>query len=78
MKFVRELFTEADNTTWDLGRLQWFVGTLVFFALSGWAYGWRGQTFDPVSWGTGLGAVLAAGGGMIWMKDKEHHDHKEN
>ena len=71
MKFISNMFTEADNVTWDLGRVQWFVGTVVFFALSAWAYGYKGQAFDPVSWGGGLAAVLAAGGGMIWMKSKE-------
>lgn len=71
MNFFKDLFTEADNQTWDLGRFQWLVGTVVFFSLSFWAYGFRGQAFDPVTWGAGFGAVLAAGGGMIWMKDKE-------
>ncbi len=65
------MFTEADGKTWDLGRMQWFVGTAVFFALSLWAYGWNNQPFDPVLWGTGFGAVLMAGGGMIWAKGKE-------
>lgn len=71
MKFIADLFTESDGKTWDLGRFQWFVGTIVFFALSIFAYTWKGQAFEPVTWGGGLAAVLAAGGGMIWMKGKE-------
>lgn len=71
MKFIRDVFTESDGTTWDLGRLQWFVGTIAFFALSGFAYVFKGQPFEPVTWGAGLAAVLAAGGGMVWMKSKE-------
>jgi hypothetical protein len=76
-KILFDCFTEADGKTWDLGRIQWFVGTLVFFGMTGWVYGYKGQMFDPAAFGTGLGLVLAAGGGMIWMKDKEkepHHD----
>lgn len=71
MKFIRDVFTEADGTTWDLGRFQWFVGTVVYFGLSGFAYVVKGQAFEPVTWGAGLAAVLAAGGGMVWMKSHE-------
>lgn len=71
MKFIRDVFTEADDATWDLGRFQWFVGTVVYFCLSGWAYIVKGQVFEPVTWGAGLAAVLAAGGGMVWMKSHE-------
>lgn len=71
MNLVKQLFTEADNTTWDVGRFQWAAGTVVFFLLSLFAYGYKGQPFDPVLWGTGFGAIMAAGGGMIWAKAKE-------
>lgn len=71
MNFILNLFTEADGKTWDLGRFQWFVGTVVFFGLSGWAYIFHGQAFDPVAWGGGLAAVLGSGGAMLWMKSKE-------
>jgi len=71
MSFVKNLFTEADGVTWDLGRLQWFVGTVVYFGLSGYVYVFKAQAFDPVAWGAGFAAVLAAGGGMVWMKSKE-------
>lgn len=71
MKFIRDVFTESDGTTWDLGRFQWFVGSVIFFTLSGWAYVIHGQAFDPVAWGAGFAATLAAGGGMILMKGKE-------
>ena len=68
---LKDLFTESDNETWDVGRLQWAVGTIVYFALSAYAYVWKGQPFDPIAWGTGFGAVMAGGGGMVWMKGKE-------
>lgn len=71
MKFIRDAFTESDGVTWDLGRFQWFVGTVVFFGLSAFAYIFKGQPFEPVTWGAGFAAVLAAGGGMVWMKSKE-------
>lgn len=71
MNFILNLFTEADGKTWDLGRFQWFIGTVIFFALSGWAYGIHKQVFDPVAWSAGFSASLLAGGGMLWAKSKE-------
>ena len=71
MKFVKECFTEADNETWDIGRVLWVMGTLTYIIVSAHA-GWlHPDHWDMQSFGVGLGAVLAAGGGMIWMKGKE-------
>lgn len=56
-----------DNHTLDMGRILWFLGAIVFFALSGFAI-FKGQAFDPVAWGTGFGAVLAGGGAALGMK----------
>ena len=61
------VFAGKDNNTLDLGRILWALGTLVYFALSIHSV-WHGTTFDPVAWGTGFGAVLAAGGAALWMK----------
>jgi hypothetical protein len=71
MKFVRDLFTEADGATWDLGRVQGTVGFVTFLALSVFSYGIKGDKFDPQTWGIGFGAVTAAYGAMILLKDKE-------
>jgi hypothetical protein len=71
MKFFRDLFTESDGTTWDLGRVQGTIAFATFLGLSIFAYAIKGQPFDPQAWGIGFGAVSAAYGAMIWMKDKE-------
>ncbi len=71
MALIKNLFTESDNATWDVGRFQWAAGTVVFFVLSLYAYIYKGQTFDPTTWGAGFGAVMASGGAMIWMKGRE-------
>lgn len=71
MKFVRDLFTESDGTTWDLGRL---IGTLAFLQYLGYglnAYVIRGQIFDAAACATGLTLMMAGYGGMILMKGKE-------
>lgn len=71
MKFIRDLFTESDNTTWDLGRVQGTIafGSVLFAML--WAYIVRGQNFDPQSVGIGIAALMAGYGGMIYLKGKE-------
>ena len=76
------IFAGRDNHTLDLGRILWAIGTLVYFVLSIHSV-WHGTTFDPVAWGSGFAAVLAAGGAALWMKkDTEpgvvHHFHHEN
>jgi hypothetical protein len=68
---IKQLLTEADNSTWDVGRFQWVIGTIIFFLLSLYAYGYNGQAFDPMTWGAGFGAVMGGGGAMVWMKSKE-------
>lgn len=67
----KQLLTQADNETWDVGRVQWAIGVAVYFLLSAFAYVYKGQPFDPMAWGTGFGAVMAGGGGMIWLKRSE-------
>jgi hypothetical protein len=62
-----KIFAGKDNHTLDLGRIMWAVGTVVYFVLSVHSV-YKGAIFDPVAWGTGFGAVLAAGGAALWMK----------
>ena len=64
---VKDSFTTADGISWDLGRILWFQGTLVFYGLSIWALS-TGQAFNPVEWGTGFGLVLAGGGAALAFK----------
>jgi hypothetical protein len=71
VKFIRDLFTESDGTTWDLGRVQGTIGFATFLLLSTYAYTWKGDKFDPQTWGIGFGAVVTAYGAMILLKDKE-------
>ncbi len=63
----RQLFTGADNKTYDLGRVLWAKASLAFVFLSGWEI-LHGGHFDPMAWGGGMAAVLAAGGAALGMK----------
>jgi hypothetical protein len=68
IRFIKDCFTIKDGESWDLGRIMWFLGAMIFNALSIWSIA-QGQIFDPIAWGTGFGAVLAAGGMALMLKE---------
>lgn len=67
MKLLRDWFTGIDGKTYDLGRALWALGVLVFLGATVYAI-YKGQPWDAVAYGTGFGAVLAAGGAALWLK----------
>lgn len=67
MKVLRDFFTCADNQTYDLGRALWAAGVIVFLGATVYAI-YKGQQWDAIAYGTGFGAVLAAGGAALWLK----------
>lgn len=69
MKFLNDLFTEADNATFDMKRLLWAVGVVTGLGFQGYAI-FKGQTFSIQDFGIGLGAMLAAGGAALSMNAK--------
>jgi hypothetical protein len=66
---LRHWFTGKDNQSFELGRALWALGTLALIAYQGLALWWQGQAFSPIEFGTGLAAILAAGGFGIAAKD---------
>lgn len=66
-KFLRDLFTGKDNKTWDLGRVMWAKGVIVYFAMTFYSL-YKAIPIDPLNWATGFGAILAAGGAAIMLK----------
>lgn len=66
-KLLKDWFTGVDGTTYDVGRVLWFSGVVVFLGCSMYAL-FIGQTWDAIAYGTGLGAVLAGGGAAIGFK----------
>lgn len=63
--FFRHALTEADNETFDLLRIAAVLGVFVFnlLALLNWS------AFEPISFGTGFGAVLLAAGGAFRLNE---------
>jgi len=55
---------------YELGRSLWAAATLALIIYQGVAIIAIGQAFDPIEFGTGAAAILAAGGFGIAAKDK--------
>lgn len=73
MKFFRHLLTaDAESSVYDLVRVGTALALVVGLGLTIYAVGWRGDPFDLTAFGTGIGLILAAGGGAMWArKDRE-------
>ena len=73
MLSLKQMFTGKDNKTLDLGRVLWAKAVLAFLGLA--IYGvYKGNPVDYMAFGTGLAAVLAAGGAAIGFKAKSEPD----
>lgn len=68
LKVIQDLFTTHDGVSFDVGRVLWALAVVWFLGLSTYDTAFAGHPFDPIAWGTGLGAVLAAGGAALWAK----------
>lgn len=73
-KFLRDILTaDADSRVYDLVRVGTAASLVVGLLLTVYAVGWRGDKFDLTAFGTGIGLILAAGGGAMWArKDREN------
>jgi hypothetical protein len=61
-KLCKDIVTEADGESFDIARLLWIAGSIVFLALAIWAVVKNHQPLDFMNFGAGLAAVLAGGG----------------
>lgn len=71
---LRQLFTGADGQTHDIGRYLWALGVLTMIIYAGW-HVIQNHQFDPVAYGTGLGALLAGGGAGVALKYRAEPPH---
>lgn len=69
MNLIKDLFSGPTNTHWELARVLTALQSVALIAYQGYAIA-MGQAFEPVTFATGAGAILAAGGLGISLKDK--------
>lgn len=65
---IRHMLYGLGNDHPELGRVLWGVAVVAGIAYSGWHLG-RDGVFNIIEFGTGMGLLLAGGGGAIAMKD---------
>lgn len=66
-KFFKDIFTGRDNRTYDMGRVLWFQSVQAFVLVTIYSLH-KGGSFDPVTWGAGLAALIAGGGAALGIK----------
>lgn len=73
MKWLRDILTaDAASSIYDLVRIGTALSLVVGLSLTCYAVVWRGDAFDLTAFGTGIGLILAAGGGAMWARrDRE-------
>lgn len=72
--WLRELLTEADNATPDFLRIIACLGVIVFLGLA--IVNW--SVFEPITFGTGFGAVLVAAGAAVRINEGPLPERKAN
>jgi hypothetical protein len=73
---ILHAFTGKDNETVDIGRVLWAISVLSFVVM-GFIGAYKGQVTDYLQYGSGIAAVLAAGGAAIGLKSKTEPGNKE-
>ena len=74
---IMQLFTGKDNKTLDLGRVLWAQAVFVFLGVAGYQV-YQGTPIDFMNFGTGIAAVLAAGGAAIGLKSSTEPDNNSD
>lgn len=77
VKFLRDLFSTADNKAWEIGRVLTGLGAFSMIGLQIFAVV-KGQPFSPSEFGLGFGGLAAGTGGLIAMKDRARTNSQVN
>ena len=72
--FLTQIGTGKDNKTHDAFRWMAVLSIMVGLGLTVFVVGWRSKEFDIQSFGIGIGAVLAAAGAALKLKESTEPD----
>jgi hypothetical protein len=67
-RIMRHMFTGKDNSTIDISRVTWAIGTFAFVLISAY-FVWKTGQWNPLEWGTGFAAVSGGGGAAVKLKE---------
>lgn len=69
MKPLRDILTGKDGETHDIGRWAAMASIVTGLGLEVYAVGWRGQPFDMLAFGGGIGALATGIGALLKLKE---------
>ncbi len=69
MNALSHIFKSSVSDQFEMGRVLWAIATLALIAYQGVAIWWNKEPFNPIEFGAGAAAILAAGGFGIAAKD---------
>jgi len=73
VKFLTDIFTENNGTSFCMARFGFALGVLTYIGLSCWSVIGQGKPFDMQGFGIGLGSTLGAGSLGIAIKAKSEN-----
>ena len=65
---IKHMITGVDNTTVDIGRVGFVATLLTFLGIEIWM-AYKGLVFSASEFGIGVGAIFAAAGAMLKLKE---------
>ena len=68
MNWLKQIFTETDNSTQDIFKWMSVLSILVGLGLMIYSVVYRSQPFDMTSFGTGVGVLLVGTGAALKLK----------
>jgi hypothetical protein len=71
---LRQLLTGKDGVTYAPSRVYWCLAALTQIALSIWHVIVLGHDFSSTDFGTGMAAILTAGGVGVWITRQTEPD----
>jgi hypothetical protein len=69
MKFIKDTLTGKDGESFDVGRVAAVLSFITGIGLQVYVVGWKGQPFDFLLFGSGIGAMAAGLGALLKLKE---------
>jgi len=66
---VKDISTERDGVSFDITKVLWVIGTLIFLGLTIYVVTIKNQPFSFVDWGIAFASMLAGGSAGIKFKE---------
>lgn len=69
-KFLKDILTDITGNDFDVAKILWISAIVSYIVYAG-IHIYLNHQFDPLSYGTGIGAALGGGGFGVAQRNKE-------